>query len=676
MMETAIDWRGALEVLTTEAKEAQGYIEEGDTKAAKGCVARVLGIDHAVLRLSHCPDMAPVYGSLDTLGMTNGCSSKMAKLKMKIRTLRAERKAGGQTGRHAYEGLDADEEDVPHGVVVPPGYAVTERGVHEVETDTWVTLAPMLLTGIYRDVLTGTTCVRLSWVVDGEWVHHVVPRKHASDVRAIVALSDLDAPVNSTNAAAVVRFLAAQQAYSPDLPRSLSTARQGWHGKDGELGFVLGEHGIGSDTTELELRVPAGGESGPALVAKGLHASGTLEQWREAVSPMAQTPRSLIGLGASAAAPLLGVIPGARSFVLDVYNETSSGKSTAARAWASVWGKWSDIELAWMSSDNAMAKMGAFLCHLPTFVDDTKNTEDKPDRVPRWIYDITSTRQRAIGNPNSFKLGAETHTIGIVTGERSATTIGTRAHGGAIARVLSVGGIQCHSAEMAVRLEADVSQFYGTAGRALIAHLVNERKGDGWESIRVSYGKLLSKYTATLTEQASPEVAGIAARGAPYLALVHTGLRLLKEAGCVDFTRAVMAKAMAEAVACSLKGLGSADLPREALRHLIQEVRAHYDRMYVAGGGVLPPSSGWWGRVDDDGTMHVRTGAAKKIVEDQYDWPTVYAAWRSRGYLLGYPRKDGGSEPSRTQVLGHSKRAVKVRCYTITPKAIAIANEA
>ncbi len=666
MAEEAVDWRGALEALRALSKECAGYVEEGDHQAAKGCVVRLLLVDHLVLRLSHCPDMAPVYGALQILGMANGQSQKMAKLAMRIRTLRAERRA------YSDDSGAPDLDCVPDGVVIPRGYAVNSSGVWNNDTEDRVAPAPILMTAVFSDVTSGAACVRLSWLYRGAWCHRVVPRRLAADARAIVRLADDKAPVTSANAAAVVRFLAMQEAASPGLPYCLSTSRLGWHGEDGALGFVLGVEGVGSRTDDLELRVPEGGEDGPAVVARALRTSGTLEQWRDAVRPMALTPRSLIGLGASAAAPLLGIVHGSRGFVIDIYGKTGNGKSTVNRAYQSVWGFWRDLEVSWASSDNLMAKMAAFMHHLPSFTDDTKNTSDRPERVARWCYDVTSTRQRGIGNPTSFQLGAETRTIGFCTGERSAMTMGRMAHGGAFARVLSVGGVQTASGPMAERLEADVERFYGTAGRAVIDYLLAERDRDGWQSIRDRHSALQVMYAEQLALKAGAEVASVARRGSSYLALIHSGLRLLRESGAVDFTGDDVGEAMREAVRCSLRGVVAADLGMSAMHFMLQHLGAHVDRMFVPGGPVLPPSAGWYGRLDTDGTMHILVEAAKEIIDGRFDWPTVRADWQERGWLKPYVTnlKSGPkTEYTKPKSFGKGKYQLTQRCFTLTPAA-------
>lgn len=657
-MTEAIDWRGALDVLVPLGEECGGYVEEGDTKAAKGCVARFLMLDHAVLRLSHCPDMAPVYKSLQLLGMAPGQSMEMRKMATRIRTMRAERKAEGDSAEAP--DLEAAEYDMPQGVVVPHGYRVDPSGVLDCSTEELIAHAPMLMTAVYRDYDTGKARVRLSWTHDGRWLHRVVSRQTAADARTLVALSEDFAPVNSTTASAAVRFLSAQEAASV-LPVRKSTARQGWHGGT----FLHGESGLGPDAVELQLTKED--EKGPALLAKALRPSGTLEQWQDMIAPMAERPVALLGLGATAAAPLLGVIPGARSFVLDVYASTSSGKTSAARTWASVWGDWGVTEVKWDGTKVGLERMGAFLRHLPFFVDDTKHAASTPQKVTDWIYDVSGARGKVRGTRNSFELGNKTDTIGIVTGERSATTMGDFAHGGAMARVLSITGEFTKDAETAKAMERDSRLYFGTAGREVITHLLEEQDRDGWASIRKEYTALEVKYTSDLLGVAEGEVRRVAHRAAPYLALIHMGLRLLHRADATRFDLATLRAAMDVAVAAAVRGVQKADIPREKMHRLINWAVSNRKRLYTPTSTERDPDPGnwgWAGRWDEAG-LHFLPREAERVLKDECDWPNIYEAWKREGLIVNHAT-DGKERWTKNRRVAPGFGQLTPKCFTVS----------
>lgn len=665
----------ALDILRRIVDDARVARDEGGARALNEAVEQLFTAGHMVDRLAHCDDIGAVYDLLDVIGGMPRQSTKMAKFKMRVRTRRAEWKASG-TGEAA--DLEAEEEDVPSGVVVPRGYQVNPDGVFEGDGDL-VTNAPLLMTAVYSDVDSGKARVRLSWTYKGKWLHRVVPRNQAMDGRQLVALSEALAPVNSATSTAVVRWLSAQEAAS-DLPVRHSTSRQGWHGPDGSLGFVLGTTGEGQPEGEwpVELQLSAEDERGPRPLAAALSEKGTLQEWREMMSEMAERPISLLGLGASASAILTGVIPGTRSFVLDVYADTSSGKTSAARAWASVWGCWETTEIKWDATKVGLERCTGFLRHLPTFVDDTKHAAKEPQKVVGWIYDVCGVRGKARGTRNSFELGGKTDTIGIVTGEVSATTIGDFAHGGAMARVLSITGEFTPSAEAAKRMEQGALLQYGTAGRAIVRHLLAERDRDGWAKIREDYAALEVKYSEQLVKEAKGETSRVAHRAGPYLALIHLGLRLLRVTGAVDFSAQELRDAMTIGVKSAVSGVKKADLPRASMAYLLQWAASQRRRLYTPTAIDRDPDpghSGWAGRWCEKG-LHFIPAEAEKVVSAKYDWSAVYGAWKREGLLKDVASakesEEGKVRYTKNRRVAPGFGPMTPKCFTISAEAMAI----
>lgn len=88
-------------------------------------------------------------------------------------------------------------------------------------------------------------------------------------------------------------------------------------------------------------------------------ASGSVAEWRESVARLCRgNSRPLIAIGAALAAPLLH-LAGLESGGFHIYGTSGSGKTTSARAGASVWGMPNEQILNWDSTALALANAAA-----------------------------------------------------------------------------------------------------------------------------------------------------------------------------------------------------------------------------------------------------------------------------------------------------------------------------
>lgn len=676
MTEEAPNWRGALDVLLAAAAAAKKHNEAGDEVGVARAVSQLLEVDHFVLRLACCPDMADVYGALDIIGACKGQATRMKDIKRSVKSERSKRTEGGARGSVAIPvvvclGEAAEGADIPEGVLVPAGYQMDAMGVYRGvggEPDV-IASAPILVSAVYDDVETGAANVRLSWMYRGDWVHRVVERETAACARKIVSLAKFKAPVSSLTASAVVGYLAAQESMSPGLPVLKSTTHQGWHGSGGSLGFVLGEKSRGPGRVEVMLS--AADIEGPARLMKGFRQSGSLQEWSAGADVLSGCPRAMVGLGAAACAPLLGILPDARSFVLDVSAESGWGKTSAMRFWESLWGDYRTLELTWDATAVALERAAGFMRHLPIFVDDTKQAKDEA-RVTSWIYDVCAVNGRARGTVGSFKMGATTRTIGIITGERPAVTMGDFGHQGAHARVLTLRGRQAVSGYAAEKLERVAMRNFGVGGAALIDHLTDLRANDGWKSLRAYHLDIEDKYRDHLAAEVTGDMARVGRRAAPYLAMIHHGLKLLDDCGATSFGAVKRKAAMKEALNAAVRGVGAADLPTAAMEHLMQWASLNRERFYTPGRHdekhvSYQKACGLWDG-DEEYRVHIATSVAEEVVGAKYDWPAIYEAWKRTGVLEQHGKKKRWTRP---RVVGPGTKATRPQstCITFTKDA-------
>ena len=133
------------------------------------------------------------------------------------------------------------EQIIPQPYYVGPNatgyYKDTKDGVAAV----LIAHAPILITAIVRNVLDGTTSLRLCWRQKDNWVRKMVDCGVALNARKLVELASDGFPVSSGNAGKLVDYLHDLEAANRrQLPCFRVSSRLGWQGKNGEGGFLWG----------------------------------------------------------------------------------------------------------------------------------------------------------------------------------------------------------------------------------------------------------------------------------------------------------------------------------------------------------------------------------------------------------------------------------------------------
>lgn len=122
------------------------------------------------------------------------------------------------------------------------------------------------------------------------------------------------------------------------------TGRVGWHGR----AYVLPTATIGNaDGERIMFQSPGGG-----TVENRFSQKGTLDQWRDRIGRLCVgNSRLLFAVSCAFAAPLLAWAPGTDGGGFHLVGDTSSGKTTALRLAASVWGG-RDYLQSWRGTSN------------------------------------------------------------------------------------------------------------------------------------------------------------------------------------------------------------------------------------------------------------------------------------------------------------------------------------
>jgi uncharacterized protein (DUF927 family) len=273
--------------------------------------------------------------------------------------------------------------------------------------------------------------------------------------------------------------------------RKLCVATTGWHQTDAGHAYVLpsGEtFGAGGDDIILQTDHVAS--------IKATQPRGTLAEWQQHVARYAVGNHRLgLFISAAFAAPLLDVT-GEPSGGLHLHGGSQSGKTTCLACAASAWGRadTSGQIRTWRATANGMEATAAETCDACLFLDEISMVD--PRETGEIVYALANESGKARATRDGSARARRTwRNIFLSTGEISlAAKMGERGAtpmAGQDVRLANIpadagAGLgvfqQLHgmknAAALAVHLRAAARTYYGTAARAYLDELTEERTRD------------------------------------------------------------------------------------------------------------------------------------------------------------------------------------------------------
>lgn len=563
-------------------------------------------------------------------------------------------KEADSTVRRRYFRRLAKELELPPGYRLPQRYEIDQDGVWEhrtVKDDSRcdrVISAPLVLTRVFMDPA-GLQMVEIAWRDRKRWVRRVVPRSAMVSGKTLVtALADAGLPVISSRAAAAEQYLAAVESQNRDLLEPVLIARHlGWQ-QDGTFVYAPGK------PRQVEPVYP---EQAAWLSAH--HQHGTLSGWLDAIKPLEAYPVAQMVLCAGFTAVLLEPL-GLASHTVDVSGRSTRGKTTTAKAAASLWADPSeqgDAIFSWRTKDISAEKRLNIVRGLPVVFDETR-VATSHELVDRMLYQVSKDRGQARGGGWPSLLPWQT--VLISTGEQSALSF--TSHQGAAARVLSVtrppfpaGG----SAATDVRaVNEGISDHYGHAGPAFVNKLVLTLEGGGADNLRDRHHELTRQLSGTTD---------ISGRRAPALAAHVLAGQLAHEWGLLPFTPPAPAEWLNV-----FQAEEETDDRGEMALNVVRELVASSGQALWRPGWTerQQPHSGWIGRrYEHDAALTVALLPQKlkeALERAGYALDAVLPIWKEAGVVLKLGK-------DRTPwLLSRECGGGKARMYIFAPGAIDI----
>jgi putative DNA primase/helicase len=495
------------------------------------------------------------------------------------------------------------------------------------------------------------------------------------------------------------------------MPVSRAAQRLGWQGEHGEFGFLLGEQHITiqgpANDFDPDLDAPeeidevekdrresleiersfqrfdwqqanpkvsfAGRDAGDQQLAKAFHSAGEFQNWQKAVQCLEQYPRLQLAIYAALAAPLIDVV-GGKNFAVDFCGPTSTGKTTALRVAASVFGSPGDasgtesLVRTFNTSRVGAERLMAVMCDVPVILDETKQVGRDED-VRQILYDLHSGRGRVRGSVPGLAANDSFRCVLIASGEAPITSIGT-ADGGSRVRAITLWGspfdaTDSSTNQIVTQLNREICKHYGHAGARFVRFLVDKR--DNWNTWRLLYEELKTSYA----ERAGNN--NFAGRLADYFAVLDLAAHVADEMHLTPWTFQDPIKHLWPVLTQEAQ---SADRSAAALEHVVSWSHSHAAEFKGRrSSSDRPPADGWAGIWDEDDACPGKRWRNLCFFTDKlglilkhagFDVDATLRTWKGRGWL----RTDKGNGGDSRCTYSLKKGRFKLRVYAITRAAV------
>ena len=368
-------------------------------------------------------------------------------------------------------------------------FKLTARGVSFIGTDKdgnelpsrWI-CSPLSVVAKTRDAKSGEWGRLLEWLDDDGIKHQwamplALLQGDASDVRRELARLGLTISPSKT----ARDLLASYVQVVPVEARARCVDKLGWHGDI----FVTASQAIGNSSEYVVFQ-------NINAIEPALSVSGTVAEWRDSVGRLARGNSRLVFAISAALAPVLVDIVSEDSGGFHFRGASSSGKTTALKLAASVWGEPSAYSRLWRTTSNGLEGLAALHNDGLLILDELSQMDPKEAGEAAYLLangqgKTRATRQGTVRQSTRWSL------FFLSAGEESLTALmakaGQRVNAGQEIRLADIEadagagmGVfeklhdQPNPAAMALSLKEYTSCYYGAVGMAWLQEIVRNRR--------------------------------------------------------------------------------------------------------------------------------------------------------------------------------------------------------
>lgn len=542
--------------------------------------------------------------------------------------------------------------DIPldHAVIVPGNLIIDDSGVwlykagDKDDKPIPVSHEPFIISRKIIDLEEETEKWEITFRHDGKWSKIIRPRIVFADPKKLLPLADYSFPVDGCNLREMTLALRIMGIDSrPPLIYSLSTP--GWKHAGGNTYFVYGTNLIGNKNGEIIYTAP---DPVTEKSMEGYRKNGSLDGWLEMFDDLLNNfPRVASSVFHSLAAPLLKIV-GAPNYCVDLFGDTSKGKTTFSKVGASVWGcpdGPNKILRSWDMTRVYSERGPAMACDMPFFLEESQLADR--DESHKLLMMIVNGTGRGRGSLMSVQSVRQWNTVLFSTGEKSvaeATTLG-----GAAARTLPYFGSPFGNEpqeQYVKQLEFKLTENYGHVGPHFVKYLIETK--EGWPDLKLRYGTLLKKVMLDMK-------GAVQSRIAAYIAVLWLAAEIFLEIFVGSVNPELTAESLIEGLIKSIMGDMFIDpIWKRALDDVLGWVSGstNYFTKEVSGqdfGPVAPARGDIYGIVKDSETCVYKHRLEQFLEMKKYPPASIFRQWKENGILkyngtsVTYPVKVNGS---------------------------------
>ena len=546
----------------------------------------------------------------------------------------------------------------PHGVF----FIGTDKDGNEL-SPRWM-CSPLYVMAMTRDAKSGEWGRLLEWWDDDQVRHQwAMPLEllqgDGSDVRRELARLGLSIAPSKAARDLLASFL---QVW-PVQARARCVERLGWHGAV----YVTPAESIGQDDEIVVF------QNAHAL-EPAFSVSGTAEEWRHSVAALASGNSRLVFALSVAFAGALADVVGEDSGGFHLRGGSSSGKSTALKAAASVWGDPSTYPRLWRATANGLEGLAALHNDGLLILDELSQIDPKEAGEAAYLLANGQGKARA-SRTGAARQAARWRLLFLSAGEESLTALmaraGRKANAGQEIRLADIeadagAGMgafevlhnQPSPAALALAVKDAAIRYHGAVGLAWLRCIVADRS---------KLADFIADGIRQFVEECTPsDAAGQVLRVARRFALVAVAGELASHYGLTGWQEGEAINAARKCFAVWLEAFGGSGNREE--RAMLAQVRAFFEAhgasrfedMTATSDQRIPNRAGFY-RTDPSGAREfmVLPEAFKRDVCQGFDVKAVTAALVKAEWLQ--PGKDGKTaQKPRLPGLGPT------RCYVFT----------
>ncbi len=238
------------------------------------------------------------------------------------------------------------EEEINIDLKIPNSYKIEDGKIYSSYINrkgevVWVKFSPsiVLIKSILENIETGEEKMELLYYKPNkkEWRTLKVDKNIINNRQNIVTLGNRGLPITSNNNADWIEFLSKLEQENYDkIPTIQTIDRLGWVNDKIFIPYASGEVILDAEENSMSW-------------LRGYAKSGTIEKWVEVMKPLRSNDIFRVVLASGFVPPLLRYI-GSRTFIVNLWGSSKSGKSASLYASLSAWGNPEELKVTFNST--------------------------------------------------------------------------------------------------------------------------------------------------------------------------------------------------------------------------------------------------------------------------------------------------------------------------------------